>query len=116
MERGVRPHVRSQRSGARRPADPGQRPDRMGLQLGSRGGAAVGRIGRRTDIQLRLLLQLPMSWPDGFFRFIFKREFHRIPDPVTCARGSFLFSQIMYRLIVEPVNALYHGWADSSKM
>ena len=73
-------------------------------------------INPARDLPPRHAGQLPVSWPDGFFRFIFKREFHRISDPVACARGAFLFFQIMYRLIVEPVNALYHGRADSSKM
>ncbi len=44
-----------------------------------------------------------------------KRISSNIRSSSLCQRG-FLFFQIMYRLIVEPVNALYHGRADSSKM
>ena len=45
-------------AGARPPADPGQRRQRMGLQLGSRGGTAAGRPGGRTDLRLRLFLRI----------------------------------------------------------
>ena len=85
----------------------------IGMSLGGTTGYAINPA---RDLPPRHAGQPPASWPDGFFRFIFKREFHRISDPVACARGAFLFFQIMYRLIVEPVNALYHGRADSSKM
>lgn len=44
-----------------------------------------------------------------------KRISSNIRSSSLCQRG-FPFFQIMYRLIVEPVNALYHGRADSSKM